>query len=327
MQTKKALTAIKDTYFDSNLDPSVQILHLFLFMGIAGGIIAATLFVVTNEGVPNIVISLSISALGIAVLQSIRLYRNKLKQANQLNRKLVEQNESLARYDRMKSRFLSMVAHEIGTPMTTIMASGRDTLDLLNEVPLNIEEIAENQRRIEQKVILIDGIVTDLMDAVAIESGRLSLNRQSLDLSELLEVSGNAYFKCRNTNYNHIAYYFQPDLPPVSADPMRIEQVILNIISNAVRHTYNDTIEVKLTRSDNAQVVSITDNGDGMSEETKQVAFDQDNTSSREEYWRHGFGLHICYLIISAHGGEIWIDSEKGRGTSVSFSLKEEISL
>jgi signal transduction histidine kinase len=252
----------------------------------------------------------------------VRLYNIKQDQASQLYRELIVRNTALTRYNRMKSDFLSMVAHEVGTPMTTIMASSRDTLDLLEELPLDIDEIAENQRRIERKVMLIDGIITDLMDAVAIENGRLSLNSQPVALSELLEISCNAHFRHQDINNNSIVYDFQPGLSLISADAVRVEQVILNLLSNAVQHTYNGTILIKLARRGSAQVVSVSDDGEGMGEETMKNAFVR-RISSKEDYWRHGIGLHVCRLIVEAHGGEIWIDSEMGRGTTVSFSLKE----
>ena len=257
------------------------------------------------------------------ILLVVYRYRIQQIQAVELNRELTERNDTLARYDRMKSEFLDIVTHEISTPMTTIMASSRDTIDLLNEFPLNTVEIEENQRRIESKVMLIDRIITDLVDAVAIENGRLSLNCRMIDLPELLEISCNAHFKQHDINNNSITFELRHGAPKIYADPVRIEQVMLNLLSNAVRHTYNDTIEVKLTRSDGFQVVSVTDHGEGMDADTIRAAFEQ-RKSSREDYWRHGIGLHICNIIITAHGGELWVTSKKGIGTSVSFSIKEE---
>jgi len=202
------------------------------------------------------------------------------------------------------------------------MASGRDTLDLLKENPLNLDEIADNQRRIEKKVMLIDSVITDLMDAVAIENGRLSLNCQPVVLSELIKIACDAHFRTSDNNNNSVVYDFQHDLPQVLADPIRIEQIIMNLLSNAARHTFNGNITIRLIRAENVQVVSVMDNGEGMDEEVLRSAFKQ-QISTREDYWRHGIGLHICQLIVSAHGGEIWIESRKGHGTCVSFSLKE----
>ena len=259
----------------------------------------------------------------LVVLLHIRIYNLRQTQIRELNRELESRNETLTRYDRMKSDFLAAVAHEVSKPLAVIAASSADTMELLKESPADMNEIIGNHERIEKKVMLIDGIVTDLMDAVAIENGRLSLTRRFVKLSELLKSVCDTVFKQLDANNNRITYEFQPHLPQIWADTARIEQVMTNLISNAVRHTNNGVITVKLTRADKSQAVSVTDNGEGMNEEIARIAFKQ-YVSSGKDYWRHGIGLYVCRQIILSHGGEIRIDSEKGRGTTVSFTLMEE---
>jgi signal transduction histidine kinase len=258
------------------------------------------------------------------VLVHIRMYRIRQAQIKELNRELAARNETLTRYDRMKSDFLAAVAHEIRTPLDVIVAGSRDTVDLLAESPVNAAEIADNQEKIKQRAMRIDGIVMDLMDTVAIESGRLSLSRKPLDLPVLLKTVCDAFFKKTDANNNRLTYDFPPNLPPIWADPARIEQVMTNLIANAVRHTAGGVIAVKLARTEKSWVVSVTDDGEGMNAEVIEAALKQYVPSSNREYWRHGIGLYICRQIIAAHGGEIRIDSEKGRGTTVAFSLGEE---
>jgi signal transduction histidine kinase len=225
----------------------------------------------------------------------------------------------------MKSDFLAAVAHEIKTPLDVIVAGSRDTVDLLDEPPIDAAEIISNQEKIKQWAMKIDAIMMGLMDTVAIENGRLSLSRRSLSLSGLLKNICDASFKKSDVNHNRIVYDLQPDLPSIWADPTRIEQVMANLISNAVRHTENGVITVKLTRTEKNQTVSVTDDGEGMDAEIMENALKQYVSSpGRVEYWRHGIGLYICRQIVTAHGGEIWIDSEPGRGATVSFSLGEE---
>lgn len=247
-------------------------------------------------------------------------------QIQELNRELIARNETLAQYDKMKSDFLATVAHEINTPLAIIAASSSDTLDLLKESPLNMNEITGNQMIIEKRVKLIDNIMTDLMDTVAIENGRLSLTRLPTQMSELIRNICDAQLSRPDANGNQVVYDFEQGLPPIWADPMRIEQVMTNLLSNAFRHTTNGIITIKLTRADSSQIVSVTDNGEGMDSETARIVLKQ-YVSTKADYWRHGIGLYICRRIVTAHGGEIWIDSKKGRGTTVSFSLKEEESL
>lgn len=259
----------------------------------------------------------------LVVLLSIRMYRTRVVQIKELNRELEARNEALELYSKMKSDFLVTVAHEISPPLTAIVLSSTDTMELLEESPVNMGEIIENHKRIEQKVLLIDRIVTDLMDTAAIETGRLSLSRQPVRLSELLRAACGAGMKQLDTNGNRIVYDFEEKLPLIWADPGRMEQVMLNLLSNAVRHTKGGTITVRLTRAEQRQTVSVSDTGEGMEPEIAAGALKEYVTSSGES-WRHGYGLYICRQIILSHDGEIWIDSEKGRGTTVSFTLKEE---
>ena len=284
-----------------------------------------TAFLVEHTYIIDVTINFTVSALMLltAVMLRDRMINIRQMQMQELNRELESRNETLMRYDRMKSDFLGTIAHEINTPLAVIAASSYDTLDLLKTSPLNMNEIIENQVIIGKRVKLIDNIIMDLMDTVAIENGRLSLSRQPMKLSELLKNLCDAQFKRLDKNNNRITYDFQPDLPYIWADPQRIEQVMINLLSNATQHTESGMITVKLTRTDKNQIVGVTDTGEGMDMEMARIALKQ-YVSTKADYWRHGIGLYICRQIITAHGGDIWIDSEKGRGTSVFFSLREE---
>ena len=257
------------------------------------------------------------------VLLHLRMYHIRQTQINELNRELEARNETLTRFDKMKSDFLAAVAHEISAPLAVIAASSHDTLCLLKESPMNMTEIRDNHERIEKRVMLIDGIVTDLMDTVAIESGRLPLNRRLVNLSELLTDVCGAFFKQFDKNNNRIAFDLQPGLPQIWADPARIGQVMTNLLSNAVRHTKDGVITVKLSKTGKRHIISVSDDGEGMDAETAKVAL-KEYVSTRQAHWRHGIGLHVCRQIVLSHGGEIWIDSEKGHGTTVCFALAEE---
>jgi len=259
----------------------------------------------------------------IVFLIRFRFSNNHQAQIEELNRELTARNETLARYDVMKSDFLATVAHEINTPLAIISASSSDTLDLLNETPLNTDEITENQKLIERRVKLIDNILLDLMDTVAIENGRISLNRQPVDIAGLIKNVCGAQRGKIDRNENAVEYELQPGLPQLWADPSRIEQVMVNLLSNAFHHTRGGTVKIGLKHENGKQTVFVKDDGEGMDAETRRIILKQ-YVSTKADYWRHGIGLFVCRRIIDAHGGEIWIESEKERGTTVSFSLSED---
>lgn len=255
----------------------------------------------------------------VSIVCGIVLYFH-LQEYDRQRAQLHEQNEKLKRYDESRSVFLTTVSHEVKNPLNAINLYARDTIELAAEKPLDIALITSNQQVIEKMVTRIDRILTDLKDTVAIEQGRLSLNLAPMMLDKLLREVAQMYFNQSNLSGNTIVLDLDEAVTPISADQARITQVVINILSNAVRHTQNGRIQISLSEHDNEQVVAVTDNGEGMKEEIQEQVF-KGYISSDKEYWRHGIGLYVAHQIIEAHGGRIWIDSKLGVGTTVTFTL------
>ena len=249
--------------------------------------------------------------------------RVRQREVEELNRELIARNDTLERYDKMKSEFLATVAHEINTPLAVIAACSNDTLDLLKETAPNLDEIKENQEIIERRVKLVDGVLLDLMDTVAIETGRLSLSREAIDLAELIKSFCSNQFKQMDCGGNSLEFNFPKKLPHIWVDPLRIEQVMTNLLSNACTHTIDGVITVSVEQKDGSQIVSVADTGAGMDEDMAQAALKL-YSSTKADNWRHGIGLYLCRRVISAHGGTFHIESELGKGTTVSFSIRED---
>lgn len=252
---------------------------------------------------------------GIVMFLHIREYAMQRKQ-------LARQNEQLKHHDETKSVFLTTVAHEIKNPLNAINLHARDTFELLDEPQPDIEIMKKNQKTIEKMVVRIDRIVVELMDTVAIEQGRLSLDIAPLRLSRLLTEAANTYFGKNYTGGNTLKLELDETLPPINADYARIMQVVTNLLSNSMQHTKNGIITISLKNYGERQLVSVSDTGEGMGEELKNKAL-EGYVSVSKEYWRHGIGLYVCHKIITAHKGDIWIESELGKGTTVSFTLPQ----
>ena len=163
-----------------------------------------------------------------------------LKEYNQQQLLLEEQNLRLRSLDNAKSTFLTTVAHEIKNPLSSISLHARDTSELLEEEPLDFSLMQENLRTIEQSVMRIDRIVLDLMDTVSIEQGRLALSLVPSDLSGLLYSVKKDYCSHPSPKNNQLVLTTQSGLPEISADPERLIQVVTNLISNAERHTQTE---------------------------------------------------------------------------------------
>ena len=255
----------------------------------------------------------------VSIVCGIVLYFH-LKEYNRQQILLEEQNERLRQYDNAKSTFLTTVAHEIRNPLNSISLHARDTSELLEEEPLDFPLMQENLRTIERSVMRIDRIVTDLMDTVSIEQGRLTLSPAPVNLRQILTSVKKDYENHSGSHKNQLYLSIPDRLPEISADAERLIQVVSNLISNAERHTQNGTITLSVTDSEHWQTVCVSDTGSGMSEEMRKNAL-KGYVSADKDYWRHGIGLYVCHQIITAHHGKIWIESKEGEGTRVFFSL------
>ncbi len=254
-----------------------------------------------------------------SIICAIVLYFH-LKEYDRQRETLHNKNEKLTRYDASRSTFLTTVSHEIKNPLNAISLHARDTLELSLEEPTDLELIRENQAVIKSMVERIDRILVDLKDTVAIEQGRLSLSLAPMRTQKLISEAAQSYFGKNYTSENELILELDTTLPPIYADYARITQVITNLLTNALQHTKQGKIKVTLTGREGEQLVCVSDNGEGMSEELRQKAL-EGYVSASEDYWRHGIGLYVCHQIVEAHGGRIWIDSSLGEGTDVYFTL------
>ena len=239
---------------------------------------------------------------------------------------LKQQNEKLKYYDEVKSTFLTTVAHEIKNPLNIIGLYAQDTYELVSEDELDLEQIQQNQKTIENTVMRVDRIVMDLMDTVSIEQGRLTLSIAPMDTTALIREVVKIWLEKegkQSNRGNEIKLNLKIENAPIMADYARIFQVMMNLLSNASIHTKNGTITITLEKIRQGQKISVEDTGEGMPADIKENAF-KGYVSTSRDYWRHGIGLYICHQIIEAHEGKIWIESELGKGTKITFTLPEK---
>lgn len=265
------------------------------------------------------VIDIIFSYAAIGMVCSIILFLHIKEYFNQ--RKLLEeQNEKLKHYDDVKSTFLTTVAHEIKNPLNIIGLYAQDTYELAEEKQVDLEQICYNQKIIGNTVTRLDRIVMDLMDTVSIEQGRMNLCVASMDMAELIKEAVKVWKEKENTNGNVIVLDLPKGKNIVAADHTRMFQVMTNLLSNASIHTQNGIITIKLRKRNGEQCITVKDTGEGMKEEIRKQAF-KGYVSTSRDYWRHGIGLYICHQIVESHGGRIWIESELGKGTKISFTI------
>jgi signal transduction histidine kinase len=266
--------------------------------------------------VQDIIIGCLASAivLAIAIHQHIVIYDRKQKE-------LEEANIALADVDRQKTEFLQNITHDLRTPLTNICNYALDTLKELKREQLDIPEMDFDQNRIRSEGERLTRMVNQLMDVAAIEGGRMKIRKKPVSLAVMLSRMIDANVTALNENGNRAVLDIPEELPEINADMDAVERVLSNILSNAMRHTGQGIITMRLTAGNGYQEVRISDTGEGLYPEVRDQAFLRYIERQEKMSGQTGMGLYICKKLIDAHGGEIGIESERGKGAAVWFRL------
>lgn len=225
--------------------------------------------------------------------------------------------------DRLKSEFISTAAHELRTPMASILGFAELLRDR-EEGGFTLEEQREFLSVIYEKADYLSALLDDLLDVSRIESGKpLETHPSPQTVKELIEPSVRHYRWAVKT-HTMVTHLDEPELK-LLADRDRIGQVMENLLNNAVKYSPQGGI-VKVTgrRIDtDAYQISVEDQGIGMTQEETSRVFEKfyraDATDSAIK--GTGLGMTIVKTIVEAHGGRVWLESERGKGTTASFTL------
>lgn len=225
---------------------------------------------------------------------------------------------------RLKDSFISTAAHELHTPLTSIVGYS----ELLLNAEGNDSLIAENRKDFLQEIVdkglFLSRIVDDLLDISRIESGQpMLLALKPTDLKQLVEKIVNQYRQL-STKHDFQLTIDSALEQPLLIDSGKVVQVLENLLSNAVKYSPGGgPVKVDLVSERNAYVVVVEDQGVGMSQEQVGKVFDKFYRADNVDPAVRGLGLgmNIAKQIVEEHGGRIWVESRKGEGTRVSFAL------
>lgn len=239
--------------------------------------------------------------------------------------RLVETLEEERReIERLRSDLLSTVSHELRTPLTLIRTSIGLLLDSSPDPPMRDRLL----RNIKQSSDRMHSLVTDILDLVRFRSGRAELQLCYLDLGEPVEGAANLMRPLMDEKEQRLELDLPSRPPGVVGDHRRLEQVLLNLLSNANKFAPKGAgIRISVADEDDRVVVAVADTGPGVAPEAQARLFEQfytGRTSSPSHNIGAGLGLPIARGIVQAHGGEIWVESERGVGTCVYFSLPKK---
>ncbi|MFL6423435.1 MAG: ATP-binding protein, partial [Nitrososphaeraceae archaeon] len=259
------------------------------------------------------------------VLSYVSIFENLWKQS-ELYEQLMKAHEQLKMHDRMQKEFIDVAAHELRTPIQPI-------LGLTQMIYSKIDEDEYPYTRKQQKELLeavirnanrLQRLTEDILDVTRIESQNLSLNLERINLDEIILNAINDTKRNQQIKKNVILLYQQHDEGinyTIQADKGRLNQVMSNLISNAIKFTEEGSIIItsKKEENENKVIVSVKDSGIGIHPEILPRLFQKFATKS---YQGTGLGLYISKSILEAHGGKMWAENNPdGKGATFSFSL------
>ena len=216
---------------------------------------------------------------------------------------------------------LRAVSHDLRNPLAGIQGHAQLLQRLLQQgappepMRQNVESILTGARQ-------MNTMIADLVDSARSESGQLELHRRSIDLPAFVQRLKQELAPAMDTA--RIQIEAPVGLPPVSADPGRLERILTNLWSNALKYSDPDTpVTVSFRQQDNEVITAVSDQGRGIAPEDIPRLFQRyfRTDTGRAQREGLGLGLYITRTLVEAHGGRIWVESEVGKGSTFSFSL------
>lgn len=245
--------------------------------------------------------------------------RSRAELESRVEERTRELNEALA----ARSQFLATISHEVRTPLNGILGN----VDLVREEGINARQ-ARHLRIIEQSGETLLQLINDILDFSRIEAGKMTLEREPFDLSELASDCVALFERDADRNNTRLALSLDGNLGRHAfGDALRVRQVLANLISNAVKFTRDGQIHVSVHREeDNAGYVvfEVRDTGMGIAEDQQEQLFEhfhQLDSSTSRRYGGSGLGLAICKQLVEIMGGEIGVFSRPGDGSRFWFRI------
>ncbi len=241
--------------------------------------------------------------------------------ASQLEKTL----DDLKKSEAMRREFVANVSHELRTPITSIRSYAetlQDSHGMSNETQAEFLSVIVNESDRMTK------IVQDLLTLSRFDAGSIEFSFRRFSILKSITDVFNAMQLEAQKRHHRFTMNLKTDLPEITGDPARIEQVLINMVSNAIKYTRDGgTITISAGRKDDAVWVSVRDNGIGIPEEDVPKVFDRfyrvDKARSRESGGT-GLGLSIASEIVARHNGKISLSSRLGKGTIITISLPVE---
>jgi len=259
-------------------------------------------------------------------LQKVLEEKQRFVRLKDFATQLEKANEELKRIDEMKSEFVSVASHELRTPLAAI----KNAVQLILQGKTG--EINENQKKFlsmaDRNISRLTNILNDLLNLSKIESGKIEMKIEELDPRALTEFILSSLRPQAEGRSIQLKMEIEKKLPSVYGDREKVEQILTNLVGNAIKFTpEGGEISVSARpspRGGNKLAISVRDSGIGISEDQQEKIFEkfhQVEGSLHRSVTGTGLGLAITKGLVEAHHGEIWVESEMGKGSTFTFTL------
>jgi signal transduction histidine kinase len=294
----------------------------------------------------------TVGSLIAAAIENARLYEEVETQKEALEQRVIERTAALASAieeaqaarvtaeaaSASKSAFLSSVSHELRTPLTSVVGFSRLIRRRLDELVFPsvvagdpkrdraMRQVSENLGIIIEEGERLTTLINDTLDLAKIEAGRMEWRRDPVDIAEVIARATSATASLLAGPGPEMIVDVEPGLPTLVGDRDRLIQVVINLISNAVKFTPMGSITCAAQRdpAGSGVLVSVTDTGVGIAPEDQARVFEQFGQAGdtlTDKPRGTGLGLSICREIVGHHGGRLWLESAPGEGSRFAFTL------
>ena len=249
---------------------------------------------------------------------------------------LKEANRKLEEADRIKTEFLSTVSHELRTPLAAVLGfakiiSKRFDNVIFPNLRLDEDTVRASVLKVKKNIntIISEGerltdLINDLLDVTKIEAGKVEWEMKPVSVAEIIKLASDITSSTFEQHGLELECDVENDLPEISGDKYRLEQVLINLFSNAIKFTENGYIRCRAWMINSEILISVKDTGEGINKDDQESVFEKFRQVSivpKDKPRGTGLGLPICKEIVNRHGGRIWVESEPGKGSTFSFTL------
>jgi len=277
--------------------------------------------------VPLIASGKIVGALTLVSSREDRIYTSEdVKLAEELGRRAALAVENARLYDeaqlatKARDDMLAVVAHDLRNPLNTIYMSSQLLMEIVSKVehPTEHRQVAIVQRAADR----MNRLIQDLLEVKRIESGNLALEKRSTDATSVVSEALEILRPIATASSLRLESEVSPDLPPIRVDPPRIQQVLSNLIGNAIKFTpAGGEIVLRATLGEREACFVVADNGPGIPPDALPHIFGRFWQGKSTDRRGIGLGLAIAKGIVEAHGGRIWVESQVGAGSSFFFTV------